>query len=137
MIELHLCDSKMLTFIHAHRNNIFEEAEECIRQNKDDESVIRKQIEKYKENNYDDMEHLVMTNVLFRYNDEEMNKFNGEWWNEIKNGSKRDQLSFNYVASKQNMKYDVCTLDAFNNCYFSPNIDTCIGCYIHSIFSTL
>ena len=40
------------------------------------------------------------------------------WWNEIKYNSKRDQLSFNYIAWKNNLKFNYIEADARDNKYF-------------------
>ena len=42
-----------------------------------------------------------------------------DWWIEIKYGSRRDQLSFNYVAWKQNLKFNYIDGDIRNNEFFS------------------
>ena len=41
-----------------------------------------------------------------------------KWWNEVKYNSKRDQLSFNYVAWKQNLKFNYIDGDLRNNEFF-------------------
>ena len=42
-----------------------------------------------------------------------------DWWTEIKYGSKRDQLSFNYVAWKNKTKFNYMDGDSRNNQYFT------------------
>ena len=41
-----------------------------------------------------------------------------DWWTEIKYGSKRDQLSFNYVAWKNSLNFNYMDGDSRNNEYF-------------------
>ena len=43
------------------------------------------------------------------------------WWEEIKYNSKRDQLSFNYVAWKNGLKYNSIPGDIRNNSFFKQN----------------
>ena len=46
---------------------------------------------------------LFETNVLVReHNDKSCKKIMEEWWNEIKDKSERDQLSFTYILWKNN-----------------------------------
>ena len=53
----------------------------------------------------------MQSNVLLRkHNDEGCIKLMNKWWDEIKNGSHRDQLSFNY-ASWKNPDVKVTYLD--------------------------
>ena len=40
------------------------------------------------------------------------------WWEELKYNSKRDQLSFDYVAWKSNFKFKYMEGDIRNNTYF-------------------
>ena len=40
------------------------------------------------------------------------------WWTEIKYNSKRDQLSFNYVAWKHKVKFNYIEGDSRDNQYF-------------------
>ncbi len=41
-----------------------------------------------------------------------------EWWIELKYGSKRDQLSFPYVAWKNNLDFNFINEDIDNNQWF-------------------
>ena len=41
-----------------------------------------------------------------------------DWWTEIKYGSRRDQLSFNYIAWKNNFKFNYLEGDSRKNEYF-------------------
>ena len=41
-----------------------------------------------------------------------------DWWSEIKYNSKRDQLSFNYIAWKNNFKFNYIPGQTRNNKYF-------------------
>ena len=57
--------------------------------------------------------------VLFRrHNEKDCIKTMEDWWTEIKHNSKRDQLSFNYVAWKNNFKYNYLDGDVRTNHYF-------------------
>ena len=114
--------NKMLCFNHPHRNCIYEEALACKELEKDDSKIIDEHIERIKAAGYPKDNGLLSGGILYRlHNDKEVKKVMKDWWKELYKGSRRDQLSFNYVAWKHNFKYDECTLDYFNNEYFIYN----------------
>lgn len=89
-------------FLHPHRSDVFEEADEVIqRGGLDDAGVIRSQMDAYRERGVRAAEPLYETNVLVRHHSEpRIVKLMDLWWREIDNGSKRDQLSFPIVTSE-------------------------------------
>lgn len=111
----------ILTFKHPDRNCIYEEGNKCIEMNKDKEEIINKQLDKYRKAKYPTDNGLVMTNMMYRHHNAKTNKFNEAWWKEILNGSRRDQLSFNYVQWKTKQLVDLCPLHAAFNDYFIYN----------------
>ncbi len=88
---------------HPHRSSVWAEAKRCIELNKDSAQTINAQMDRYRAENYPDVG-MVATGVIIRKAGNEA--FAEDWWKEIKNGSVRDQLSFNYVAHKHGLKYD-------------------------------
>jgi hypothetical protein len=93
--------------VHAHpkRNCIYEEASVCIKLAKDRNDFINAQMEKYRNDNYPAAAGLVSNGIIFRRHSPAVYNFNRYWWNEILNHSRRDQLSFNYVAWKLGIVY--------------------------------
>ena len=62
---------------------------------------------------------LLSSGVLYRrHTDSEVIKVMEDWWVEIKRGSKRDQLSFNYSAWKNNFDFEYINNDVRHNQYF-------------------
>lgn len=122
--ELFELNSNHLVFDHNKtkddkRNCIYDELTACIRLRKDNIDVMSNQVDRYKVDGYPEQNGLVSNAVLIRNHNEEDVKFVMEkWWNEIKNNSKRDQLSFNYIAWKYN--YDFKYLEGMirDNKYF-------------------
>jgi len=84
---------------HCDRTTIFEEAQVIIDRELDDPTIISKQIQRYKKLGYQD-QGLFETGILMRQNNNFVNNFNNMWWDEIKNNSIRDQISFPYVLWK-------------------------------------
>jgi len=99
LAKKYLSDHKMVALRHPSRNGVYEEASKCIKLGKGDEKTIRKQMKRYKSEGFPDDRDLSANYVLFRkHNDCEVVKTMKDWWNELKKGSIRDQLSLNYVA---------------------------------------
>ena len=74
---------------------------------------------KYNKENYPKNNGLIISGILLRrHNDLDVIKTMESWWTELKYGSKRDQLSFNYVAWKNNLKFNYIDGDSRNNDYF-------------------
>lgn len=70
---------------------------------KDDPKVMKKQMERFRAEGYPENNGLITAPVLIRrHHDKELMNVMENWWAIVKNESKRDQLSFNYVAWKLN-----------------------------------
>ncbi|MFQ5759766.1 MAG: glycosyltransferase, partial [Acidiferrobacterales bacterium] len=92
------------TFQHPHRECLYKEAEEVIRRQLDDAGLVRQQVERYHQDGYPEGVGLAETNVVVRrHNHPTVVAVNTDWWREIENGSRRDQLSLNYVVWKRNL----------------------------------
>ena len=59
--------------------------------------------------------------LIRRHNEKDVIKCMNAWWGEIKYGSRRDQLSFNYSAAKTNLKFTYIEEDLRNNKWFFMN----------------
>lgn len=85
---------------HPWRDCIYEEAKECIRLGKDKQEIINLQLREYFKEGLPERSGLAATGLMIRKNEPEINDFCEKWFEEIKKGSCRDQLSFNYVLWK-------------------------------------
>ena len=73
---------------------------------KDDPNTIKNQMNKYLNEEYPSNNSLAVTmQLLRRHNKKDCIKAMEQWWEEIKYGSKRDQLSFNYSMWKTNTSF--------------------------------
>ena len=107
------------------RDCIYEEAQTILyfgqknNNYKDNPNLIISQMEKYKNENYPQKNGLAVTmEVLRRHNEKDVIDTMNLWWDEIKYGSKRDQLSFNYCAWKTNLNFKWMDGDSRDNKYF-------------------
>jgi len=111
--------ASLLAFMHFERDCLYDEGEICKHLNKDVADNIDAQLTRYREEGFPSHYGLIDSAVLFRrHHDDELKKHHQAWWQELKSGSKRDQLSFNYVCWKTSFKYDVCPLHIYQNSFF-------------------
>ena len=93
--------------IYQEANAIFSLGNESGKSFKDDPLIIKKQMEKYLSKGYPIDNGLAFTcGIIRKHNDKEVVKVMEDWWHELKYGSKRDHLSFNYVAWKNNFAFN-------------------------------
>ena len=86
---------------------------------KDNPEIIVNQMQKYMDNKYPEKNGLITGGVILRrHNEKDCIKVMEDWWKEIRYGSKRDQLSFNYVAFKNKFKFNYMNSDCRDNSYF-------------------
>ena len=109
--SLEYCRKNNILFMcnpHPHRNCVYDELQACIELNKDDKNIMEAQIERYKKDGFPEKAGLLETNILIRkHNDENVKAFNQGWWNEIENGSRRDQLSVTFTLWKSKLPYEI------------------------------
>jgi len=75
---------------------------------KDDPQVMKQHIEFLRAHQYPERMGLIVGTVLVRrHRDPQLIRVMEDWWYMVKNYSKRDQLSFNYVAWKHGFTYRI------------------------------
>lgn len=85
---------------HYMRDCIYEERKICMKAKKDNGVESEAQIKRYKAEGFPEHFGLNETGLLVRKNCKWVQDLDDMWWNEILNGSHRDQLSFNYCLWK-------------------------------------
>ncbi len=108
----------LLCFNHHDRDDLYDEAQFCAARNTDSSEMIYEQTERYRTEGFP--EHYGLTDTCFLIKDNksiELKKAMMDWWNEVKNGSKRDQISFCYAFWKNNLIYDTSPLISIDNKY--------------------
>ena len=97
------CNSDSTVFIPAHpsRACIYKEGAACKNLKKDTAANIDPQLDRYRKDGYPDNSGLVQSIIMYRkHNTPSCIKLMEKWWEELSNGSHRDQLSFNYALWK-------------------------------------
>ena len=148
LIEKYLSDSNVAFFSHKNnkldsRNCAYEEAQTILDLGaknmkltpgrgmynyKDNPKIIVKQFDKYSKLNYPENNGLITGMVILRrHNEKDCIQTMEDWWKEIKYGSKRDQLSFNYCAWKNRLKFNYMDGDSRDNEYFYRSTTAHVG----------
>lgn len=83
---------------HPLRDCVYLEADACIKNKRDDESIMRNQVSKYLELGIPQRNGMISSGVLMRDMSEEVVTFCSQWWEELDKNSVRDQISFAKVA---------------------------------------
>lgn len=108
--------ASIICFNHYFNDDIYQEAEHCISLKKDDPDIIKRQVERYRMEGFPEHYGIIESCFLIRdSHDELLERTMHDWWNEVRNGSKRDQLSFNYVCWKNGLMYDTSPLVSLKN----------------------
>lgn len=105
MIEECLQGRDLCVFKHGERSCLYQELEACLRLRKDDPQVMRRQVDEYRRQGYPYLNGLAETTAVLRRHISAIEQFDECWWREIRNGSLRDQLSFDYVCRCSGISY--------------------------------
>lgn len=100
---------------HPSRNCIYKESKAVLGMKKDSKEIVNPQMERYRTEGFPENYGLLQSNILLRiHNDNNCIRLMEAWFNELRDNSHRDQLSFNYVLWKNNdinviyMDKDIC-----------------------------
>jgi len=104
-IEEYLREHDLAVFKHRYHDCIFQEGRICLQLELDDPAAINRQMKRYFTERYPFHNGLAECTILLRRHSPAIVRFNEAWHEEIMNGSRRDQLSFNYVVHKLGVKY--------------------------------
>lgn len=117
---------------HPSRDCLYREQLAVIRLNKDTFENTSSQINRYRDEGFPEHYGLAETNILLRaHNDKRCIKLMEAWAKEIREGSHRDQLSFNYCVWKCDCKASIEYLDEkYYNLHVSDNAFFCLRKHI-------
>lgn len=86
---------------HPNRDCIYDEEKIVLIMRKDKSENTNPQIKRYEKEGFPHKYGLLQSNIMLRkHNEQDCISLMEEWWKELKNGSHRDQLSFNYACWK-------------------------------------
>lgn len=110
LAKLFLAERDICVFRHYARRTVYEEAEACKREGHDRAEIIDGQMARYRREGLPHATGLAELPVILRRHSPAVREFNEAWWSEIRAGSWRDQLSFDYVAWKLGVSYSTFPL---------------------------
>jgi len=96
---------------HPSRNCTYDEAQVVIQYGKDSEEVVNKQMERYRDEGFPPQSGMVQTGIIARKSQPHLLDFERDWYLEIKKGSQRDQLSWNFTYWYYTKKYKPIEVD--------------------------
>ena len=102
-MDIYVTDDNISIYVpqHPSRVGVFEEVNAILGFQKDTFENMRPQIERYQKEGLPQNTGLLQSRILVRkHNEQDCIKLMEDWFSEIKNGSHRDQISFNYAAWK-------------------------------------
>jgi hypothetical protein len=105
VIRRYLARADLAAFRHPARSCLYEEAKEVMRRRLDDAALVLRQVERYRLEGFPKRAGLVQAGVIIRRQTPAIAAFNEAWWQEIQAGSRRDQISFPYVARKLGLRF--------------------------------
>ncbi|HVU37313.1 MAG TPA: glycosyltransferase domain-containing protein [Opitutales bacterium] len=108
----------LAVFKHRNRTCAYQEAKACLYERRDAFKIIDAQMKKYFRDGYPLNNGLAECMVLLRRHTPQIMRFNEKWYAQINAYSRRDQLSFNYVAHKLGVKIKYFEGDISNNLHF-------------------
>ena len=104
---------------HPDRICTYQEAEAVINLKKENNDIVNKQIEKYREIGFPENNGMVQSGIMIRkHNSKECIDISNSWWSEVRKWSKRDQLSFNYSIWNKDVKIDIMNPSILSSEYF-------------------
>lgn len=107
LVDRYLQDHDICVFKHMQRRCVYQELEACIQLKKDHPHIMRQQVNRYRALGYPHHNGLAETTAVLRRHTPEIIRFNEAWWQQIKNGSVRDQLSIDFLCWQMGITYNV------------------------------
>ncbi len=119
LVSRYMRTSHLMCFLHQVRTCIHDEAEICKMLGHDAAEIVDNQMKRIMSTGYKDDNELIAGGFLVRrHNEADVKVLMEDWWEMIYEGSRRDQLSFNFVAWKNDFFFDITDLNIMDNQFF-------------------
>jgi hypothetical protein len=120
MLERLLFKHDMAMYRHELRpeGTVYDEFQACVEAKLDDYDTMLNQMERYEAEGYTGNAVFHTAKILFRRDTPQVRKAMKAWWEEIENGSRRDQLSAPYAFEKTGLKVQTINDFCRQNKYF-------------------
>ena len=104
LVESHLEGHDLALFRHPTIDCVYEGGRFAVRCGKEDPAVMEKHLDRLRAEKFPARAGLGETGVLFRRGSAKVTEFNELWWTQIRDGSRRDQVSFNYCVARLGLR---------------------------------
>lgn len=111
--EVNAEDYDMVLMKHPNRTCLYNEARTVVHLGIDKGDIIYKQLRRYRLNDFPEDYGLTATGMMIRKGIPSVRVLMSSWWNEVKDGSHRDQLSFQFVRWQQRGKVKINDIDGY------------------------
>ena len=93
---------------HGYADNVDQEAVLCNQRGFNKNNIITNQIAQYRREGFQEANPHPMNGIIYRvHNDPHVAQTMETWWNEVKNKSIRDQISFSYSCWKNGLDFSI------------------------------
>ena len=117
-----LTDHYLALFRHPeNRRSVFDEVKACIQLGKDDPDTMIRQVRHYVSEGFSGRAAPACGILFRRHHNPLLIRAMQEWWQQVNRFSRRDQLSFEYIAERHKLKYLVIDEDIRRNGCFLWN----------------
>ncbi len=100
---------------HPLRNSVYSEGDACMKQGKDDSSLITAQMKHLRSIGFKCNDLIESNIMMFDMKNPKIGKFFATWWAELDKYSRRDQLSLNYAINTAGIKWHRLMKRPFNS----------------------
>jgi glycosyltransferase involved in cell wall biosynthesis len=97
-------EADLYVYHHHERHCVYEEAKAVIEAGKDTTHRVTQQINRYRQEGVPEQGGLYLGGIHLRRNTPAIREFEKLWWNEVKNGSHRDQISLPVAIARSNIR---------------------------------
>lgn len=116
LFDFHLRDFELAFPVHSYRKDLLAEFAAVLDHNLESKEVVNQQLANYRNKMPDELRKpAIWTGINFRKNKPNVRKFMQNWFFQIVQYSKRDQLSINWSIKTEDLKTNLFELDAFES----------------------
>jgi Protein of unknown function (DUF616) len=121
LADTFLGEHDIAVFQHSRRTCAYQEGNVCFQFGLDEPARVWEQVCRYTHEAFPANAGLAECPVVLRRHTPAIRAFNEAWWDEIVRGSRRDQISFPYIAWKLGLRYATFPGTIENNAFFTQN----------------
>ena len=100
---------------HNYADSLYQEAVLCNQRGFNKNNIITRQIQQYREEGFHEANPHPMCGIIYRvHNDPYVSQTMDTWWDEVKNKSIRDQISFSYSCWKNGLDFSIISENSYS-----------------------